>query len=631
MPRIGFSWSKQSANQQQGGGGGPFGNGAFTVRGGVGRFRDAPNTQLFSGAQTATGFSQSESQVFCIGAGVPTPNWAQYAVEPTAVPNSCAAGAPPALRTSTPNVTTFDSDYSNPRAWRASIGVSKRVFGRFNISADLSGARGEAQASFRDLNLNTAGGFTLSNEANRPVFVPAASIDTARGAVPLQLSRRSALFGNVYDIGSRNQSNNVQATLAVNGFTGRGTLINASYSWSRSRDQNSLGFGGAGGGFAFATTAADPNQAEWAASAFDRRHVFVTSVTRPLSSSFEITAIGRMTSGAPFSPLVNTDINGDGARNDRAFVYDATFNPANATPDDIALAAGMDRLLTNSSRQVRDCLRSQIGQIAGRNSCRGPWQPSFDLQLNWRPTQFGLDRRLTFSLVTANLIGGIDQLINGSDNLKGWGAFTQPDNNLLFVRGYNASQSRYRYEVNERFGAVRGNNIGVRLPFQVGFNIRMTLGPDQTRDRLRNLFGGGQNGRLTGATIAAGVGRFFSNPAQQIIEARDSIGLTDSTVARLQKLADSVQAEVVTLSEQARAAVEKEGGNPDPAVLFGVRLRPFFERGGRLRTAALNGAKAMLTEEQWTRVPQRIKTPQGFGGPGGPGGGRGPGGGGPPF
>jgi hypothetical protein len=623
LPRVGFSWSRvQRDANGGGGGGGPFGNGALTIRGGIGRFRDAPNTQLFAGAQTATGLSQSESQIFCVGAGVPIPDWNAYALNPASIPTQCAAGGPPALRGSAANVTTFDSDYSNPRAWRGSLGASKRLFGRFTMNVDFSSAQGEAQAGFRDLNLNSTAKFSLADEANRPVFVPAASIIPATGAAPTQLSRIDSRFGSVFDINSRNKSKQYQGTVSLNGFTGRGAIVSASYTYARARDQNSLSFGGAQGGFAFATTAGNPNVSEWAPSTFERRHVMVGTLTHPLSSSFEITAIGRMTSGAPFSPLVGADINGDGARNDRAFIY----NPATAA--DPIVAQGMTRLLDGASAGARKCIESQIGTLAGRNSCRGPWQPGFDLQLNWRPTAFKLDRRLTFSLVTANLIGGIDQALHGSDKLRGWGAFTQPDNTLLFVRGFDAANNRYRYEVNERFGAARGNQTGIRLPFQIGFNIRYTLGPDQTRDRLRAAFGGGTNGRLTGEGIAAGVGRFFPNVPQQIIEARDSIGLSDIDVQRLQVLADSIKVQVDSLTEAARKVVEKEGGNPDPAVLFGVKLRPFFEKGGRLRAAGTNGAKALLTEEQWKRVPDRIKTPQGFGGPGG-GGGR-PGGGGPP-
>ena len=618
LPRVGFSWSK--AQPQNANGGNPFGNGALTIRGGLGRFRDAPNTQLFSGAQTATGLSTGEQSIFCVGAGVPTPDWSSYFLNPSAIPTSCVAGGPPSQLTTARNVTTFNTDYSNPRAWRGSLGASKRLFGRMSMNVDFSTARGEAQTSYRDLNLNTTPQFTLASEANRPVFVPANAIVTATGAVPTQLSRVDQRFGSVYDVSSLNKSKQWQGTVSLNGFTGRGAIVNASYTYSDARDQSSLGFGGAAGGFFSATTGGNPNTSEWAPSSFGRKHNIVFTLTHPLTSSFEITSIARMTSGSPFTPLVSADINGDGARNDRAFIYNPT------TAADPVVAAGMAKLLSATSNPAQSCLASQLGSVSTRNSCFGPWQPGFDLQLNWRPTAFNLDRRLTFSLVTANLIGGIDQALHGSNNLRGWGSFSQPDNTLLYVRGFDAATNSYKYEVNERFGAARGNQTGLRLPFQVGFNIRYTLGPDQTRDRLRAVFGAPQGGRLTGQGIAAGVGRFFPNVPLQIIEARDSIGLTDVEVAKLKVLADSIQVQVDSLTAQARAVVEKEGGNPDPAVLFGVKLRPFFERGTRLRTAGSEGAKAILTADQWSRVPARIKTPQGFGGPGGgPGGGRPPG------
>ena len=617
LPRVGFSWSPaQPANAN---GGNPFGNGALTVRGGVGRFRDAPNTQLFSGAQTATGLASGEQSIFCVGAGVPTPDWTGYFASASAIPTSCVAGGPPSQLNTARNVTTFNSDYANPRAWRGSLGASKRIFGRFSMNVDFSAARGEAQTSYRDLNLSTTAQFTLAGEGNRPVYVPAASIIPATGAVPTQLSRVDQRFGSVYDIGSLNKSRQWQGTVGLFGFTGRGAIVNASYTYAEARDQSSLGFGGAAGGFFSATTAGNPNVSEWAPSAFGRKHNIIFTITHPLTSSFEITSIARLTSGSPFTPLVSADINGDGARNDRAFI----FNPATAA--DPVVAAGMAKLLAAKNNPAQSCLAAQLGSLSSRNSCYGPWQPGFDLQLNWRPTAFNLDRRLTFSLVTANLIGGIDQAIHGSNNLSGWGSFSQPDNTLLYVRGFDQATNTYKYEVNERFGAARGNQTGIRLPFQVGFNIRYTLGPDQTRDRLRAVFGASPNGRLTGEGIAAGVGRFFPNVPAQIIEARDSIGLTDVEVAKLKVLADSIQTQVDSLTAQARAVVEKEGGNPDPAVLFGVKLRPFFEKGGRLRTAGTEGAKAILSAEQWTRVPARIKTPQGFGGPGG-GGGRPPGG-----
>src|SRR5205823_11247061 len=156
-------------------------------------------------------------------------------------------------------------------------------------------------------------------------------------------------------------------------------------------------------GFAAPTTAADPNVPEWATSDLERRHAVLTTLNYPVSDALEIGVIGRLLSGVPFTPLVGSDVNGDGARNDRAVVFDP------ATTADTAVANGMRALLATASPGVRTCLESQVGRVAARNSCTGPWQPSLDLQVNWRPGYFGLDRRLTLSLLTVNLLGGLDE------------------------------------------------------------------------------------------------------------------------------------------------------------------------------------------------------------------------------
>ena len=62
------------------------------------------------------------------------------------------------------------------------------------------------------------------------------------------------------------------------------------------------------------------------------------------------------------------DINGDGYANDRAFVFD----PASPTTDP-AVADGIRSLLANGSPSARDCLSKQLGTVANRSSCEGPW------------------------------------------------------------------------------------------------------------------------------------------------------------------------------------------------------------------------------------------------------------------
>src|SRR6266576_2774922 len=111
---------------------------------------------------------------------------------------------------------------------------------------------------------------------------------------------------------------------------------------------------------------------------------------------------------------------GHRSRMARAFVFDP------ATPADTSVAHAMRTLLAAVPPGIRSCLETQLDQVAIRNSCRGPWQPSLDLQLNWRPAWLGLDRRLTLSLVTVNLLGGLDEWLHGTANLRGWGFSAGP-------------------------------------------------------------------------------------------------------------------------------------------------------------------------------------------------------------
>src|SRR5205807_6894812 len=164
--------------------------------------------------------------------------------------------------------------------------------------------------------------------------------------------------------------------------------------------------------------------------------------------------------GAPFTPIVGSDINGDGAKNDRAFI----FNPALTA--DSAIANGMQALLAAAPSPIRRCLRRQLGGIAVRNSCTGPWQASLDLQVNWRPEWFGLDRRLTMSLLTVNLLGGLDEWLHGRAQLRGWGYAPPPDPLLLPAHRFVPTTNHIRNALDQRLGGNALARGGVSVPFQ---------------------------------------------------------------------------------------------------------------------------------------------------------------------
>jgi hypothetical protein len=251
--------------------------------------------------------------------------------------------------------------------------------------------------------------------------------------------------------------------------------------------------------------------------------------------------------------------------------------------------------------------------VAGRNSCVGPWQPSLDFQVNYRPRVLGLDRRLMLSLTTVNFLGGLDQLFNGQKNLQGWGTFRAGDPTLLYVRGFDPSAERYLYQVNERFGAQRSGQGSIILPFQIGFQARYTLGPDRTRDLVRGALAqrgagrfGGRGGPGGGGNFATRFDRVLPNPITQILARKDSIALTDSQVTRLTTLRDALDARNKRVSDAVRADIEKAGANPDPGALFGA-LRPKLEEGRANTAKAVAEAKTILSAEQWAKLPERIR------------------------
>nr|MDQ6926553.1 hypothetical protein [Candidatus Eremiobacteraeota bacterium] len=446
----GFGGGGRGGGGGGGGYGGGFGSGrsggpTTVIRGGVGEFRGLAPASLFAAAQGAPGFLATQSQLICTGVGVPTPDYSDWLSDPSAIPSSCLSVPTEGVGLGTTgsaraNAVVIGPNFQAPRSWRASLGVQRRVGERTALSLDGNWAFGAAQYGFRDLNLNTTPQFTLPTEGGRPVYVPVSSIIPTTGALSLFNSRLDPTFGRVLLTESALRSSTQQVTFGVNTSTTRGLILGANYTFTHSRDQSS--FPGALGGAGVAgTTPGNPNLTQWATSDLQRQHQVISTVTYPVNTWLEVTSIARLSSGAPFTPLVGNDINGDGARDDQAFV----FNPG--TTADTAIANGMRRVLAAAPAGVRHCLSVQLGSVAARNSCTGPWTPSLDFQANVRPTVFGLDRRLSLSISTTNFLAGLDQLVHGGNHVQGWGNPVRPDATLLTVRGFDPATQAFRYVV----------------------------------------------------------------------------------------------------------------------------------------------------------------------------------------
>jgi Carboxypeptidase regulatory-like domain len=593
-PRVGFTWTIGTAS------GSPH---TDFLRGGVGDFRSLTPTFLYSAALGAPGLVTAQTELVCVGSAVPTPEWSQYARDPATIPTQCVDSTSAVAIRPQPDVTVFEPDFAAPRAWRGSLGWLRRFHGNDWITVEASYARGMNQYGLRDLNLVSTPRFTLPDEGRRPVYVPIDSIVATTGALSDAASRVHPEFGQVLAMGSHLQSDTKQLTLGYIRVTHAGAVIRLSYTLTRARDQSSYSCCSVTRAFAAPTTAADPNVPEWATSDLERRHSFLGTLTYPITAGLELSAIGHLTSGASYTPLVGSDINGDGARNDRAFIFDP------ATTSDTAVAHGMRTVLGAAPSPVRRCLEHQLGHIAARNSCTGPWQPTFDLQVNWRPTWFGADRRLTLSLLTFNLLGGLDEWLHGAANLRGWGYSTTPDPVLLYVHGFDPTTARYLYSVNGRFGTTASATGGVSVPFQIALQAHVALGPGRTRDRLRATRRGATAPgpeSVPAPDVAREAAPTFTNPVAAILGLRDSLHLSAEQVTLLQAISDSLDIETRAAWDSLQMEAQRLSDRLPPADVR-ARLEPTVAAERANIRRALERARSVLAPAQWANVPDALK------------------------
>lgn len=514
-PRIGFSWTYGTAGQVGAFDGAVRGPRAV-VRGGVGIFQSTANAQLIGTSLDQTGLPSGIQQLMCVGDAAPIPDWAAYLSNLGSVPTTCANGAASMpLASGAPNVILFDKAYQLPRALRSNLQWSGTILdNRFRTSLDLTYSLNLNQTSTYDLNFNPAAQFTLANEGGRPVYARPTSIVPLTGAISANEARKSTDYFHVTQMRSDMRSETKQMSLNLSPMAYNSTWTwNLAYVYQNSREQVR----------GFSSTSGDPLETLWSRSGFDSRHQMQYRLTYNAFDFIRLGWFGSFRSGNPFTPVVGGDVNGDGYSNDRAFVFD----PAAAA--DPAVAAGMRALLENGSGSARDCLAKQLGQVAARNSCQGPWYSTANLSFSFNPLKVRLPQRANLSFQISNPLGAADLLLHGENKLHGWGQMPTPQNQLLYVRGFDAATQRYKYEVNQRFGATGVTQTASRLPVTLTAMMRVDVGPTFERQVLTQMLDRGRasGGQKTPEMMLKSYGsNGVMNPMAQILRQADTLELT---------------------------------------------------------------------------------------------------------
>ncbi len=520
-PRVGFSWTYGSASQIASFAGAARAPRAV-IRGGLGVFRNTPATQLITSPIDNTGLPGSLQQLACVGAATPVPNWAAYASNSANAPTQCADGTAGTVFANTaPNVSLLAPDFVPPRSMRSNLQWSgTSLKNRLSTTLEATYSRNLNQSSTVDLNFDQTARFTVAAEDGRPVFVDPASIVPATGAIASGAGRVSPLFARVTETKSDLRSESRQVSLRVSPAS-----FNTHYSWSLAyvfasvREQTrGFGFGG--------NTASNPLDVSWSRSPFDSRHQVTYSLGYNFFDAIRIDWFGQLRSGTPFTPMIASDVNGDGWANDRAFV----IRPE--AMSGTTVAADIQSLLSNGSSAARACLRTQLGALAARNSCQGPWTTNATLSLSFNPAKVRMPQRASISFQLSNPLGAADLLVNGSENPRGWGQFATPDANLLYVRGFDPVTRSYSYEVNRRFGATDPARSAFRVPATLTAMVRIDVGPTRERQQLAQQLNRGrttEGDRLPEQMLRAMfTGGGLPNPLATILRQQDSLKLTSA-------------------------------------------------------------------------------------------------------
>jgi hypothetical protein len=522
-PRVGFSWTYGKAAQIAGFEG-AFRGPRAVVRGGIGMFQNTPSVNSVGAALDNTGLPSAVQQISCIGAAAPVPDWNAYANDPSSIPERCADGSTGTVfANAAPNVTLFSDDYHAPRSVRSNLQWSGPILNnRFSATIDGTMSLNMNQQGFFDLNFNPASKFNLAGEAGRPVYVEPTSIVPATGAVSPLDARKSRDFSRVGEVTSdlRSLSRQISFRLSPSTFS-TGLSWGLSYVYSNVREQYR----------GFSSTVGNPQTVDWGRASFDSRHQIVYNIGYNFFDWVRVNWYGQFRSGSPYTPMVAGDINGDGYANDRAFIPAVNNDPS---------VNSIKELIPNAPDNVRECLEKQRGQLAARNSCQGPWYSTASMSFSFNPLKVRMPNRASLSFQVSNPLGAADLLMHGSSSLRGWGQPTTPDNQLLYVRGFDPATRAYTYEVNQRFGQTSQAFGAFRIPVTLTAMMRFDIGPTREKQLLTQQLDRGR--RTEGTKAAEPLLRAFygnggiPNPLSTILRQQDSLKLTSAQADSLAML-----------------------------------------------------------------------------------------------
>ncbi len=368
QPRLGFNYKidGQASNQ---------------LRGGAGIFAGRPPFVWMSNAFGNTGLETA--LVTCRGSNTP-------AFDARNPPTQCADGSGAAA--SSAPIALVDDDFVWPTDFRLNLAWDKEWEGGWRTSFEGLYTQAINAVAVEELNGNAVPGVNIdaADIGNRQVF--GRPVDDFRQArTPIRISNN---FDDVIRLRNTSEPYSYALIGEVEKNFGRNYALSAAYTYSRSYDIQAFTSSRAVSNYGFSPIGAEVGVAslDLTPSNFDRPHRVILSATGRWNDGRTIvSAIYRGQSGAPYSYIYRSDINGDGFGDnvfDNGRTNDLVYIPVNSSDLNWRNERAQERFDLLMSQE--ECLQDQRGQIMERNSCRRPWAGFMDVRVSQKlPTPRG--------------------------------------------------------------------------------------------------------------------------------------------------------------------------------------------------------------------------------------------------
>ncbi|AWW33248.1 TonB-dependent receptor [Echinicola strongylocentroti] len=439
QPRFQFTWD---INEKQQDilriGGGVFGSA-------LNNYSDVNNLQ-FDG-----------TKIFAVditGDQVPVPDFPSYRDDPSTAPGIDLLENPEVTPMTTINMNS--EDLKVPTVYKANLMYNRIFNDRLRLGMNFIASLARNNYMYVDRNMVDQPYFTLSDEGNRGVYVPAASISTTNGNADWTQGRKTDDIGRVLELNSEGKNNTYTVVIDGSYRYYKDGQITASYTWNDSKDNTSYNGNVANSATLFHMVVDDPRDlSRMSYSNGQYRNKVVVYGTLPSFKGFTVGVRYSGIGGTRYSLRVNGNVNGDFVNsNDLAFVFD----PSTAGLSE-SMVEGMNNVLANPDNLAKDYIRQSLGSVAQRNGGVNGYYGNWDLRAT-KKIYFGGNRKSGIELGMD--IFNIANLLN-----KSWGTSKNLGNqNLLTIRNFDPESQSYIYEVNP--------NVGVTTPGGTPFQLQLS-------------------------------------------------------------------------------------------------------------------------------------------------------------